>query len=231
MLPAQDPREGGRPRRRRVGRPAALDERVVRAEEPRAAAQQRRPRARLQRLPPVRGGRRAGRLRRGRHRRGGARARSAPAPAKAAPRSIDGRAGRGGASSATPGSPARASSPVRCSSRSWRCALLAPAPLVFAHAMRRVHRYSRVARVDLRPSQSVRLRIDRSDGQPLFDFRLTHRARGVPHRRGARGRRRSRARGYLHAIGDSYTMGWGVDAAASVSGAARAAARAGALAS
>jgi len=89
--------------------------------------------------------------------------------------------------------------------------LAAPATLRFAHEMRRVHGYSRVSRVDLRPSQSARLRIDRSDGAPLFDFRLTtgkdgfriveSEAEDVP-----------RAARYVHLIGDSYTMGWGVDA-------------------
>jgi lysophospholipase L1-like esterase len=87
----------------------------------------------------------------------------------------------------------------------------APGSLRFAQGMRRVHRYSRVARVDLRPSQSAALRIDREDGQPLFDFRLSTGAEGfrieetaAPPSPGAR---------FVHAIGDSYTMGWGVDAA------------------
>jgi len=90
----------------------------------------------------------------------------------------------------------------------------APAPLRFAHEMRRVHRYSRTARVELWPSQSARLRILRSDGLPLFDFRLStgpeafriDERSGVAPSPGAR---------FLHAIGDSYTMGWGVDAASS----------------
>jgi len=91
----------------------------------------------------------------------------------------------------------------------------APSPLRFAHEMRRVHRYSRTARVELRLSQSARLRMDRSDGQPLFDFQLSTGPEGfridepaavVVPTRGAR---------FLHAIGDSYTMGWGLDAAAS----------------
>jgi hypothetical protein len=89
--------------------------------------------------------------------------------------------------------------------------LFAPVPLQFAHAMRQVHGYSRVARVDLRPSQSARLRIERRGGEPLFDFRITTgseafrivEGEGADVPRGAR---------YVHAIGDSYTMGWGVDA-------------------
>ena len=57
-LPEEDPGEGGRPRQRRVGGPAPLHEPVLRAQEPQPAAQQRRPRARASRLPPLRGRRR-----------------------------------------------------------------------------------------------------------------------------------------------------------------------------
>jgi hypothetical protein len=78
--------------------------------------------------------------------------------------------------------------------------------------MREVHRYSRVSRVDLVASRSVRLRLDRPDGSPFLDFRLTTGAHGfrvaeggTPVPPGARA---------LHAVGDSYTMGWGVDGAA-----------------
>jgi lysophospholipase L1-like esterase len=90
--------------------------------------------------------------------------------------------------------------------------IAAPAPLRFAHEMRRVHRYSRTSRVELRPSQAVRLRLLRSDGQALFDFQLTTGSEGF--RVGDAERAALPAGGgYLHAIGDSYTMGWGVDAA------------------
>jgi hypothetical protein len=87
-----------------------------------------------------------------------------------------------------------------------------PVPLRFAHAMRVVHGYSRTARVDLRPSRSVRLHIDRSDGQPLFDFRLSTGPEGF---RVVEGQSPPAGVRYLHAIGDSYTMGWGEDAAES----------------
>jgi hypothetical protein len=87
--------------------------------------------------------------------------------------------------------------------------LFAPVPLRFAHAMREVHGYSRVARVDLRPSQSARLRIERRGGEPLFDFRVTT---GSDAFRIVEGEDAPRAARYVHAIGDSYTMGWGVDA-------------------
>jgi hypothetical protein len=90
--------------------------------------------------------------------------------------------------------------------------LFAPVPLRFAHEMRRVHGYSRVSRVDLRPSQSARLRVDRSDGTPLLDFQLTTGREGF---RIVEGEAEPKAERYVHAIGDSYTMGWGVAAAES----------------
>ncbi len=87
--------------------------------------------------------------------------------------------------------------------------LFAPLPLRFAHAMREVHGYSRVARVDLRPSQSARLRIERRGGEPLFDFLVTT---GSDAFRIVEDEDAPRVARYVHAIGDSYTMGWGVDA-------------------
>jgi hypothetical protein len=81
--------------------------------------------------------------------------------------------------------------------------------------MRRAHGYSKVARVDLRPSRSVRLRIDRTDGQALFDFRLSTGPEGFRVDEAAKGVVPPPRARFLHAIGDSYTMGWGVDAAAS----------------
>jgi hypothetical protein len=90
--------------------------------------------------------------------------------------------------------------------------LFAPVPLRFAHEMRRVHGYSRVSRVELRPSQSARLRVDRSDGTSLLDFQLTTGPDGF---RVVEGEGAPKAGRYVHAIGDSYTMGWGVAAAQS----------------
>lgn len=90
----------------------------------------------------------------------------------------------------------------------------APVPLRFAHEMRRVHRYSRTSRVELQPSQAVRLRLLRSDGQALFDFQLTTGPEGFRVGDGEHGALPAGGR-FLHAIGDSYTMGWGVDAARS----------------
>lgn len=93
-----------------------------------------------------------------------------------------------------------------------------PVPVRFAREMRRLHRYSRTSRVDLSPDESVRLRIDRSDGTPLLDFTVStggdaFRVAGRP---GAAGLPIPDAGvRYVHALGDSYTMGWGVDASAS----------------
>jgi lysophospholipase L1-like esterase len=89
--------------------------------------------------------------------------------------------------------------------------LLAPAPLRFAHEMRRVHGYSRSARVDLRASRSARLRMPRADGQPLFDFRLITSPQAFRIEETALPPPSPAGR-LVHAIGDSYTMGWGVDA-------------------
>jgi hypothetical protein len=80
--------------------------------------------------------------------------------------------------------------------------------------MRRVHGYSRTARVDLRPSREARLRLERSNGKPLFDFRITTGPWAFRVEESALQPPSPRSR-FLHAIGDSYTMGWGVDAAAS----------------
>jgi lysophospholipase L1-like esterase len=89
-----------------------------------------------------------------------------------------------------------------------------PLPVRFARDMRRLHRYSRTSRVELVPDTSVRLRIDRRDGSPFLDFTVTtgrdgFRVAGRPGTGGA-----VRGTPCLHAVGDSYTMGWGVDDAA-----------------
>ena len=91
-----------------------------------------------------------------------------------------------------------------------------PVPLRFAHEMRRVHRYSRAWRVDLVPSRFARLRVDRSDGSPLLDFPLTTGPDGfrVADLPGA-ARPPEPGTRFVHAIGDSYTLGWGLEAAAS----------------
>lgn len=94
-----------------------------------------------------------------------------------------------------------------------------PVPVRFARQMRRLHRYSRTSRVDLSPDQSVRLRVDRSDGTPLLDFTVTtgsdaFRVGDRPGDADPPGPLDAGVR-YVHAVGDSYTMGWGVDASSS----------------
>jgi lysophospholipase L1-like esterase len=94
-----------------------------------------------------------------------------------------------------------------------------PQPLRFAREMRRIHRYSRVARVELVPSESAHLRIDRRDGSPLLNFVLTTGPQGfrIADRPGDDDLPPPGTPGfrYVHAIGDSYTMGWGVSASSS----------------
>ena len=95
----------------------------------------------------------------------------------------------------------------------WALRLADPVPLRFAHEMRRVHRYSRAWRVDLVPSSSARLRLDRSDGSPLLDFGLAAGEEAFRLGGGPAGLRAAPpGTRYVHAIGDSYTMGWGVEA-------------------
>ncbi len=94
-----------------------------------------------------------------------------------------------------------------------------PVPLRFAREMRRLHRYSRTSRVDLAAGESVRLRLDRSDGSPLLNFFVTtgEDAFRVADRPGDDDLPPPGAPGirYVHAVGDSYTMGWGVDGSSS----------------
>lgn len=86
-----------------------------------------------------------------------------------------------------------------------------PVPLRFALEMRRVHRYSRTSWVDLVPSRSVHLRLDRPDGSRLLDFHVTTSPEGLRVPQTARPPASPPAR-FVHAVGDSFTMGWGVEA-------------------
>lgn len=90
-----------------------------------------------------------------------------------------------------------------------------PLPLRFAREMRRLHRYSRTSRVEFVPDTSARLRIDRRDGSPFLDFTVNtgHDGFRVAGRPGTA--EAARGTPCLHAVGDSYTMGWGVDDAVS----------------
>jgi hypothetical protein len=84
--------------------------------------------------------------------------------------------------------------------------------LDFAHEARQVHRYSRRWRVDLVADSTAHLRIaDRKRGGDLLNFILSTNADGF--RAPARLRDRlapGPGARFIHAIGDSYSMGWGV---------------------
>jgi hypothetical protein len=97
--------------------------------------------------------------------------------------------------------------------------IIDPSILEFVHEARQVHAYSRRWVVDLVPRQAAHLRLVDRCGALLYNFILTtgedgfripDRARDLPPLRdGATVTR------YVHAVGDSYTMGWGVDYASS----------------
>jgi hypothetical protein len=84
-----------------------------------------------------------------------------------------------------------------------------PSAIVFVHAARQVHRYSPRWAVDLIPDSRGRLRLEGTGGRTLLDFVLTVGPDGF--RSSAGGPRPGAAGRFIHAIGDSYTMGWGVD--------------------
>lgn len=85
-----------------------------------------------------------------------------------------------------------------------------PQALRFAQEMRRVHRYSRTSWVDLVPSRSVHLRLDRPDGSKLLDFRIITSPEAFRIPQAAPPARRPTQ--FVHAVGDSFAMGWGVEA-------------------
>lgn len=87
--------------------------------------------------------------------------------------------------------------------------LFAPRAIVFVYAARQVHRYSRRWAVDLIPKTRARLRLAGAGGESLLDFVVTVGPDGF--RTIAGGPRPDAGGRFIHAIGDSYTMGWGVD--------------------
>lgn len=92
---------------------------------------------------------------------------------------------------------------------------LDPRPFAFVHQARQVHRYSRSWVVDLVPSSSAHLRLPDRPGDDLFNFIISVNAFGFrsfdrPRDHGIQAVSPTTTR-YVHAIGDSYTMGWGVD--------------------
>jgi len=96
-----------------------------------------------------------------------------------------------------------------------------PRILAFLLAARKVHAYSRRYRVDLVPSSSALLRLKDADGAYLLNFVVTTNRFGFrtfdreldDSFEGWRGP--GKARTFVHAVGDSFTMGWGVDASSS----------------
>jgi lysophospholipase L1-like esterase len=80
-----------------------------------------------------------------------------------------------------------------------------PPILRFAYAMRQAFGYAGWTHIDLRAGQDVELHLPRYDGEDLFRFRLASDPRGLrmpaPPGTGTA----------VHCIGDSLTMGWGVE--------------------
>ena len=103
---------------------------------------------------------------------------------------------------------------------------LNPGILQFTHQARQVHGYSRPWKMDLKPNQVAHMRLVAPDGQLLYNFLLTTGPDGF--RTYDRGIDRTwtpvaasadatgtKTRHMIHAVGDSFTMGWGVDYASS----------------
>lgn len=92
--------------------------------------------------------------------------------------------------------------------------LLNPSELYFVHQARQVHRYSRLWGIDLAPAGNAHVRIvDRKRGGDLLNFTLSTGNDGfrtADRDRDPRRAEKPSAR-FIHAVGDSYTMGWGVD--------------------
>lgn len=90
-----------------------------------------------------------------------------------------------------------------------------PAIFRFALAARRSHAYREWSRSDLVPDVEERLRLERADGTVIYDFTLATDALGL--RSAARSGRpeaahEGRPRAAVHCVGDSFTLGWGVEA-------------------
>ena len=81
-----------------------------------------------------------------------------------------------------------------------------PPILHFAHAMRQAFGYAGWTHIDLRPGQHVTLALPRYDGEDLFRFHLNTDGHGL--RKPVPGVGPGRV---VHCIGDSLTMGWGVN--------------------
>jgi len=87
--------------------------------------------------------------------------------------------------------------------------LVNPQIFGFVYAARQVHRYTTWHKVDLRPSTRAALQLERRDGSELFGFTLSVDEHGTR----TQGLVTGRATGttVVHCLGDSITMGWGVE--------------------
>ena len=85
--------------------------------------------------------------------------------------------------------------------------LVNPEIFEFVHTARQLHSYTTWTKVDLRPSTRGTFRLTRDDGEELFDFTVTVDERGT-RSLGGRGHTGPLV---VHCIGDSFTMGWGVE--------------------
>ena len=84
-----------------------------------------------------------------------------------------------------------------------------PEIFAFVYTARRVHRYTTWHKVDLRPSTQGEFQLTRSDGSDLFRFTLTVDDNGTRTHGATAGIGSSRT--VVHCLGDSFTMGWGVE--------------------
>ncbi|MFI5197364.1 MAG: hypothetical protein ACHQJD_01995 [Thermoanaerobaculia bacterium] len=78
----------------------------------------------------------------------------------------------------------------------------------FVSEARQVHEYDPAWRVRLRPNASGRFLLQREGGESLYDFRISTDRNGF--RVGERTAAPDPRARFIHAIGDSFTMGWGV---------------------
>lgn len=83
-----------------------------------------------------------------------------------------------------------------------------PAINRFVNEARQVHAYDPAWGVRLRPSASGHFLLRRSNGEPLYDFRIVTDRNAL--RVGERAAALDPKARFVHAIGDSFTMGWGV---------------------
>ncbi|MBN1383337.1 MAG: SGNH/GDSL hydrolase family protein [Elusimicrobia bacterium] len=91
--------------------------------------------------------------------------------------------------------------------------IINPGIMDFVHQARQVHSYSSKWYVDLEPDRAAHLCLRSSDNENLFNFIITTGKYGFrTYDREIDNNYELKSKGkIIHAIGDSYTMGWGVD--------------------